>query len=152
MTVRAQTPACGISLRSSAWVRIILCGRNVPLTLARMRFIFPAPVWVTKILALTQVCKSHLGTVGGSRPMSEVTESGPGSAAPQIVECVPNFSEGVDAAKVHEIMRAMCVDGVHLLDYSLDSDHNRSVVTIAGLPEAVVESAVRGAGKAAQII
>jgi len=70
----------------------------------------------------------------------------------QIIECVPNFSEGMDAGKVEAIVRAMRVDGVHLLDYSRDSDHNRSVVTIAGEPEAVVEAAVRGAGVAAQLI
>jgi glutamate formiminotransferase len=69
-----------------------------------------------------------------------------------IVECVPNFSEGVDRGKVEAIVRAMRVDGVQLLDYSLDSDHNRSVVTIAGRPEAVVEAAIRGAGKAAELI
>lgn len=69
-----------------------------------------------------------------------------------IVECVPNFSEGLDAEKIYEIVRAMRVDGVHLLDLSLDADHNRSVVTIAGSPEAVVESAVRGAGRASQLI
>ena len=69
-----------------------------------------------------------------------------------IIECVPNFSEGMDAAKVEKIVRAMRVDGVHLLDYSRDADHNRSVVTIAGEPEAVVEAAVRGAGMAAQLI
>ncbi|HEY5212874.1 MAG TPA: glutamate formimidoyltransferase [Acidobacteriaceae bacterium] len=70
----------------------------------------------------------------------------------KIVECVPNFSEGVDRDKVEAIVRAMRVDGVHLLDYSLDADHNRSVVTIAGAPDAVLESAVRGAGKAAELI
>ncbi len=69
-----------------------------------------------------------------------------------IVECVPNFSEGIDREKVEAIVRAMRVEGVHLLDYSLDADHNRSVVTIAGAPEAVVESAVRGAGAAAKLI
>jgi glutamate formiminotransferase len=69
-----------------------------------------------------------------------------------IVECVPNFSEGVDRGKVEAIVRAMRVDGVHLLDYSLDADHNRSVVTVAGVPEAVVEAAIRGAGKAAELI
>jgi len=69
-----------------------------------------------------------------------------------IIECVPNFSEGLDAAKVEKIVRAMRVDGVHLLDWSRDADHNRSVVTIAGEPEAVVEAAVRGAGKAAELI
>jgi len=69
-----------------------------------------------------------------------------------IIECVPNFSEGMDAAKVEKIVRSMRVDGVHLLDWSRDADHNRSVVTIAGDPEAVVEAAVRGAGKAAELI
>lgn len=70
----------------------------------------------------------------------------------KIVECVPNFSEGTDRKKVEAIVRAMRVDGVHLLDYSLDADHNRSVVTIAGSPDAVAEAAVRGAGKAAELI
>ena len=69
-----------------------------------------------------------------------------------VIECVPNFSEGADAAKVASIVAAMQVDGVHLLDWSLDAAHNRSVVTIAGSPAAVVESAVRGVGRAAQLI
>jgi len=69
-----------------------------------------------------------------------------------VVECVPNFSEGRDAKRVEAIVAAMRVAGVHLLDCSLDADHNRSVVTIAGHPAAVVESAVRGAGKAAELI
>jgi glutamate formiminotransferase len=47
---------------------------------------------------------------------------------------------------------AMRVDGVSLLDWSLDGDHNRSVVTIAGSPLAVVEAAVRAAGRAAELI
>src|SRR5665213_929379 len=69
-----------------------------------------------------------------------------------IIECVPNFSEGKDLAKVSQIVAAMQVEGVHLLDWSLDAAHNRSVVTIAGSPSAVVESAVRAVGKAAQLI
>jgi glutamate formiminotransferase len=69
-----------------------------------------------------------------------------------IIECVPNFSEGTDPAKVSKIVAAMQVEGVRLLDWSLDTAHNRSVVTIAGSPDAVVESAVRAAGKAAEII
>jgi glutamate formiminotransferase / 5-formyltetrahydrofolate cyclo-ligase len=69
-----------------------------------------------------------------------------------VVECVPNFSEGRDAKRVQAIMAAMRVDGVRLLDLSMNADHNRSVVTIAGPPEAVLESAVRGAGKAAELI
>jgi glutamate formiminotransferase len=44
------------------------------------------------------------------------------------------------------------VDGVRLLDYSLDADHNRSVVTIAGVPSQVMEAAVRAAGRAAELI
>jgi len=69
-----------------------------------------------------------------------------------LIECVPNFSEGRDAALVQSIVAAMAVPGVSLLDFSLDADHNRSVVTIAGPPAAVIESAVRGAGRAAELI
>jgi glutamate formiminotransferase len=69
-----------------------------------------------------------------------------------VVECVPNFSEGTDARRVEAIVTAMRVDGVCLLDWSMDAAHNRSVVTVAGDPAAVVESAVRGAGKAAELI
>ena len=75
-----------------------------------------------------------------------------GSMSEPVVECVPNFSEGTDARRVEAIVAAMRVDGVHLLDWSMDADHNRSVVTIAGSPAAVVEAAVRGAGKAVELI
>ncbi|HEX4007329.1 MAG TPA: glutamate formimidoyltransferase [Acidobacteriaceae bacterium] len=69
-----------------------------------------------------------------------------------LIECVPNFSEGRRPELVASIVSAMRVDGVYLLDWSLDRDHNRSVVTVAGSPAAVVESAVRGVGKAAELI
>ena len=69
-----------------------------------------------------------------------------------LIECVPNFSEGRRPDVVEAIVSAMQVEGVRLLDYSLDTDHNRSVVTLAGPPAAVVESAIRGAGRAAQLI
>ena len=69
-----------------------------------------------------------------------------------LVECVPNFSEGRDPARARQIVAAMAVDGVHLLDYSLDPDHNRSVVTVVGPPAAVLESALRGAGRAAELV
>ena len=69
-----------------------------------------------------------------------------------VVECVPNFSEGVDAGRIEAILAAMRVEGVHLLDWSMDADHNRSVVTIAGAPGAVVEAAVRGVGRAVELI
>jgi glutamate formiminotransferase len=70
----------------------------------------------------------------------------------QVVECVPNFSEGTDARRVKAIVAAMRVEGVHLLDWSMDADHNRSVVTVVGEPAAVVEAAVRAAGKAVELI
>jgi glutamate formiminotransferase / 5-formyltetrahydrofolate cyclo-ligase len=69
-----------------------------------------------------------------------------------IVECVPNFSEGRDARRVRAIVSAMRVAGVHLLDWSMDADQNRSIVTIAGEPQAIVEAAVRAAGKASELI
>jgi glutamate formiminotransferase len=69
-----------------------------------------------------------------------------------LVECVPNYSEGTDTRRVEAIVAAMRVEGVSLLDWSMDEAHNRSVVTVAGAPAAVVESAVRGAGKAAELI
>jgi glutamate formiminotransferase / 5-formyltetrahydrofolate cyclo-ligase len=69
-----------------------------------------------------------------------------------VVECVPNFSEGRDVRCIQAIVAAMRVEGVHLLDWAMNADRNRSVVTIAGEPSAVVEAAVRGAGKAAESI
>ena len=71
----------------------------------------------------------------------------------RLIECVPNFSEGQDASKVDAIVAAMReVPGVFVLDRESDADHNRSVVTIAGEPEAVAEAALRGVGKAAELI
>src|ERR1700677_4096266 len=71
----------------------------------------------------------------------------------RLVESVPNFSEGRDMAKVDAIIAAMReVPGVYLLDRESDADHNRSVVTIAGEPDAVAEAALRGVGKAAELI
>jgi glutamate formiminotransferase len=69
-----------------------------------------------------------------------------------VVECVPNFSEGRDVRRVEAIVAAMQVEGVRLLDWAMDADHNRSMVTIAGAASAVLESAVRGVGKAAELI
>jgi glutamate formiminotransferase len=69
-----------------------------------------------------------------------------------VVECVPNFSEGRDPKRVAAIVAAMRVEGVRLLDWTMDADHNRSFVTIAGAPAAVLESAVRGVGKAVDLI
>src|SRR5215470_3012167 len=71
----------------------------------------------------------------------------------RLIECVPNFSEGRDAAKVDAIVAAMSsVPGVYVLDREMDADHNRSVVTLAGEPDAVAEAALQGAGKAMDLI
>src|SRR5437773_8019988 len=71
----------------------------------------------------------------------------------RLIECVPNFSEGRDAAKVDAIVAAMSsVPGVYVLDREMDADHNRSVVTLAGEPDAVAEAAILGAGKAMELI
>ena len=62
-----------------------------------------------------------------------------------LIECVPNFSEGKRPEVVRAILAAMRVEGVCLLDWSSDADHNRSVVTIAGTPSGIVEAAARAA-------
>src|SRR5712671_7085375 len=69
-----------------------------------------------------------------------------------LVECVPNFSEGRDEAKVDAIVDAMKMDGVYLLDREMDADHNRSVITLVGEREGIQEEAIRGVGKAAELI
>ncbi len=72
---------------------------------------------------------------------------------PRIVECVPNFSEGRDGALVEALVAAAsAVPGVVLLDSEMDADHNRSVVTFAGEPEAVVEAAFHAIALATQRI
>jgi glutamate formiminotransferase len=69
-----------------------------------------------------------------------------------LVECVPNFSEGRDSAKVDAIVEAMKIPGVYLLDREMDADHNRCVITLVGEREAIQEAAIRGVGKAAELI
>src|SRR4051795_2173927 len=69
-----------------------------------------------------------------------------------LIECVPNFSEGRDKAKVDAIVEAMKIDGVYLLDREMDTDHNRCVITLVGDREAIAEAAIRGVGKASELI
>lgn len=62
----------------------------------------------------------------------------------QLVECVPNFSEGRNRETVEALVAAVkSVPGVFLLDQEMDHDHHRAVLTFAGLPPAVVEAAFR---------
>jgi glutamate formiminotransferase len=70
-----------------------------------------------------------------------------------IVECVPNFSEGKDARKVDAIAAAIAsVQGIMVLDVTLDPDHNRSVITFAGSPDSVGEAALLAVAQAAESI
>ncbi len=70
-----------------------------------------------------------------------------------IIECVPNFSEGRDKAKIKEITDAIqSVEGISLLDVDPGEATNRTVVTFVGAPDAVVEAAYRGIKKAAEVI
>ena len=69
-----------------------------------------------------------------------------------LIECVPNFSEGRDRARVDAIIEAMKVPGVFLLDREMDADHNRCVITLVGDRDNIAEAAIRGVGKAAELI
>jgi glutamate formiminotransferase/glutamate formiminotransferase/formiminotetrahydrofolate cyclodeaminase len=70
-----------------------------------------------------------------------------------LVECVPNFSEGRDAARVSALESAIAsVPGSHVLQRTSDPDHHRSVITFAGEAESVLESALRAAARAAELI
>jgi len=70
-----------------------------------------------------------------------------------IMECVPNFSEGRDLAKVEKIVDAFRgKEGVRLLDYSSDKDHNRTVVTVIGEIEPLGDAVIEAIGIAAQLI
>lgn len=70
-----------------------------------------------------------------------------------LVECVPNFSEGRRQEVIEAIVAAIAaVPGTQVLDVQSDADHNRSVVTFVGGPEAVLEGAFQGARRAAELI
>lgn len=71
----------------------------------------------------------------------------------KLVEFVPNFSEGRDKEKVEKIVDAAHkIKDLKILDYSSDEDHNRSVVTIIGSPEAVTQAAIDMAKVAISVI
>jgi glutamate formiminotransferase/formiminotetrahydrofolate cyclodeaminase len=71
----------------------------------------------------------------------------------KLVECVPNFSEGRDLAKIELITNEIsATEGATLLDVDPGKDTNRTVVTLVGTPEAAVEAAFRAIAKAAEVI
>jgi len=70
-----------------------------------------------------------------------------------LIECVPNFSEGRDQARIEALASAIAsVPETLILDRTSDTDHHRSVITFAGDGEAVLESAVRATALAAELI
>jgi glutamate formiminotransferase len=69
-----------------------------------------------------------------------------------LVECIPNFSEGRRSDVIAQITSAAKTAPVHILDVSSDADHNRTVVTIAGAPEAVLHAAFAMCAAAARLI
>ena len=71
----------------------------------------------------------------------------------RIIECVPNFSEGRNTAVIEKICDCFRgKEGVRLLDYTWDYDHNRSVVTVIGEPEPLRDAMVEAIGKAVELI
>jgi len=71
----------------------------------------------------------------------------------QIIQCVPNFSEGRDLEKIEQIIAPFRgKEGVKLLDYSNDEDHNRVVVTVVGEKEALKAAVIEAVGLAAKLI
>ena len=69
-----------------------------------------------------------------------------------LVECIPNFSEARRPKVVEAILSAIAATGVTVLDHHSDSDHNRTVITYVGTPEAVEEAAFQAIKKAADLI
>lgn len=71
----------------------------------------------------------------------------------QLIECVPNFSEGRDLAIIKQITNEIeGVDGIKLLDVDPGAATNRTVITFVGTPEAVIEAAYKAIVKAGEII
>ncbi|MDR3574824.1 MAG: glutamate formimidoyltransferase [Anaerolineaceae bacterium] len=71
----------------------------------------------------------------------------------QLVECIPNFSEARRPEVVESILQAIKnVEAVHVLDQHSDLDHNRTVITFVGPPDAVEEAAFQAISKAGQLI
>ena len=73
--------------------------------------------------------------------------------AASLVECIPNYSEGRRPEVIDQIVAAiLSVPDVQILDRNSDADHNRTVITLLGKPEAVIESVFRSIAKAAELI
>src|SRR5882757_5759240 len=121
-----QTRACGILPRRAEWACITSSSLAAPLTLVSTQFIFPAPHLGTRTRVSTRASKSLSATAGGSDRNASTTLLSPlpylaPMNADSIIECVPNFSEGIDRDVVARIVQSMQVEHVRLLDWSLDA-------------------------------
>src|SRR5438045_7402763 len=103
-------------------------------------------------VTLFNLPQERRGTSPGRPPRTMARPLYPHLVSNTLVECVPNFSEGRDKAKVDAIIEAMKLPGVYLLDREMDADHNRCVTTLVGDRESIQEAAIRGVGKAAELI
>ena len=89
----------------------------------------------------------------GAVGLERVSDPGNRMMSEQLVECVPNFSEGRDKSIIKSICDAIeSVSGVQLLHIDLGADLNRSVVTFVGSPEGILESAFLGIERASELI
>ena len=71
----------------------------------------------------------------------------------QIVECVPNFSEGRDKKIIDEIVKVIeSVSGIDVLDIDMGADTNRTVVTFIGAPNVISKAAFEGVKRASELI
>ncbi len=92
-----------------------------------------------------------MGSMGKQNPHH--VPSSAGSMLPALVECVPNFSEGRDESVIENITEAIRgVEGVTLLDVDMGYDFNRTVVTMVGSPESVLEAAIKATEVAIDLI
>jgi len=151
--LKARSPSCGVSqIYDGSFSGRLVEGDGVTAALLKREGIIvkSEEEWGLR---------SRSGGVGGvpassSSPSSRKPILGKGgSTMRKIVECVPNFSEGRRKEVIDQIVEAIAiVPGIHVLDVQSDADHNRTVVTFVGEPEAVEEAAFRGIGKAAELI
>jgi glutamate formiminotransferase/formiminotetrahydrofolate cyclodeaminase len=87
------------------------------------------------------------------RPPASLFQFLTGQDVDQIVECVPNFSEGRNQTTVRALVHAVeSMPGVWLLDHTMDHDHHRAVLSFAGEPDAVAEAAFRAIRVATDLI
>src|SRR5436305_995621 len=120
-----------------------------------MQWLFLSPFWLPAIIYFNLRAIARAGRRGELQGAGEWIRiaASEETALRKIVECIPNFSEGRNPQVIDEIIAAIqSVVGAVLLDRESDADHNRSVITFVAPPEAVVDAALAGARRAAEVI